>query len=125
MATNTESGWTRRESYSTPLIGASELPEEPTDATSVMRSDHFIQILIVDCADDGGLKYSARAADNDFGAGWHHSAGRGGLLAGDAVASDLHFKAGAASLLDDFANGQTNEGGHAQLSGVGDGYGGR
>src|ERR1700721_2213433 len=112
MAAKTDPGRTRRESYSTPLTGASELPEAPTDATSEMRSGHFIPILIVDCAGDVGLKQSAFAADNDFGAGRHHGAGRGGLLAGDAVASDLHLKAGAACLLDDFANGQTDERGN-------------
>ena len=50
MATKTAPGRTRRESYSTPLIGASELPAEPMDATSEMRSFQFIQKLIVDCA---------------------------------------------------------------------------
>ena len=55
MATKTEPGWTRRESYSTPLIGAAEVPAEPIDATSEIRSDHFIPRLIVDCADDVGL----------------------------------------------------------------------
>jgi hypothetical protein len=113
MATKTAPGRTRRESYSTPVMSASELPAEPMDATSEMRSGHFIPILIVDCTDDVGLEQSAFAADNDFGAGGHHGAGSGGLLARDAVACDLYFKAGAACLLDDLANGQADERGHA------------
>jgi len=99
MATNTDPGLTRRESYSTPLIAASELPVEPTDATAEMRSGHFIPSLIVDCAGDAGLKRSAFAANNNFGAYGNHGAGSGGLLARDAVAFNFHFKAGAACLV--------------------------
>ena len=89
MATNTDPGRTRRESYSTPLTGASDLPAEPMDATSEMRSGQFIPSLIVDCTDDVGLKRSAFAADKGLGTG------RGGLLADDAVSGDLHLNGGA------------------------------
>src|SRR5579863_3303365 len=47
MATNTEPGRTWRESYSTPVTGALELPVEPTAEISAMRSFQFISWLIV------------------------------------------------------------------------------
>ena len=54
----------------------------------------------------------AFAADNNLCAGKDHGAGRWGLLTCDAVAGDLHFKAGAARLLDNLAHWQSDERGH-------------
>jgi hypothetical protein len=42
------------------------------------------------------------------------------LLARNAVASDFDLESGATGLLNDFANGQADQGRHAQISGVGD-----
>src|SRR5579859_5530235 len=48
MATKTEPGRTRRESYSMPVMSRSESPDAPTASTSAMRSFHFISCSIVD-----------------------------------------------------------------------------
>jgi hypothetical protein len=63
---------------------------------------------------------SAGATDNDFGSWRDHGAGGGGLLARNTVAGDLNLESGATGLLNDFANGQADEGWHAQFSGIGD-----
>ena len=49
MATKTEPGRTRRESYSMPVMGASELPVAPTAVISSVSSFQFMSRSIVVC----------------------------------------------------------------------------
>src|SRR3954471_21557572 len=54
MATKIEPGRTRRESYSMPVMGWEEEPEEPTAVISAMRSGQSMSVVIVDGDNDVG-----------------------------------------------------------------------
>ena len=51
IATKTEPGLMRRESYSMPVMGSEESPDAPTAVISAARSFQFMSEVIVDCWD--------------------------------------------------------------------------
>src|SRR5579862_7526690 len=116
MATKSNSGIMRRESYSTPVMSTSG-PERRRHSTPCKTRSICIDyksILRVTIGD------SVTEADNYGGAGGHHRSGCGGLSARDSGAEHLDAEARSSGLLNDLANGLSYKGGHGDTLGRSD-----
>src|ERR1700743_2441916 len=98
VATKTAPERTRRESYSIPVIGASDAPAEPSEAISAMRSFHFMLCSIVEVL--------SRAMHDNARPGRDHGSRCGRLFADGTAADHLYFQARVGYGDDDLAHGK-------------------